>query len=209
MLRRPFPLLRTVVLATFNEGCCEYMLWACCERVANAVTCNIQHHESFFPPSPCCDHVATILWPCCDPWCLQHPTWGALLPLLLDTKPNITCLQHWNWTSATLIITICNSLQHQDSTSTTSKNLDLILKHLHGTLAACQDHRCNMCTTSCNINEKRLHHKDDRLQHVKNIITTSIYNNYNIKNPKKEEAHVRLAVAGRRARMPHTGLRPW
>jgi hypothetical protein len=46
MLRRAFPMLRTVVLATFKE----YMLRACCEHVANMVTCNIQHQESFSPP---------------------------------------------------------------------------------------------------------------------------------------------------------------
>jgi hypothetical protein len=33
MLRRAFPMLRTVILATFNERCCEC--------VANEVTCNI------------------------------------------------------------------------------------------------------------------------------------------------------------------------
>jgi hypothetical protein len=31
------------------------------------------------------------------------------------------------------------------------------MKHSHGTLATCQEHRCNMCVMICNINEKRLH----------------------------------------------------
>jgi hypothetical protein len=44
-----------------------------------------------------------------------------------------------------------------------------------------------MCATICNINEKRLYHEDNRLQHVKNIVTTQIYNICNIKNKKKQE----------------------
>jgi hypothetical protein len=60
MLRRPFPMLRTGVLATFNEGYCEYVLRVCCERGY------VQHPTSwvFLPSSPMlrlyCDHVATV-----------------------------------------------------------------------------------------------------------------------------------------------------
>jgi hypothetical protein len=66
MLRRAFPMLRTVVRATFNEGCCERVanvFRACCERGY------VQHPTSgvFSSTSPtCCDHVATMLRPCCD-----------------------------------------------------------------------------------------------------------------------------------------------
>jgi hypothetical protein len=67
----------------------------------------------------------------------------------------------------------------------TSKNLDLILKHSYGTLATCQEHRCNMCTTICNINEKRLY--DERLQHAKEFVATPAYNNCNIKNTKTKK----------------------
>jgi hypothetical protein len=63
----------------------------------------------------------------------------------------------------------------------TSKDLDLILKHSLGTFATCEEHEMQHCTTICNMNEKRLHREDERLQHAKNIVTTSIYNNRNIK----------------------------
>jgi hypothetical protein len=68
----------------------------------------------------------------------------------------------------------------------TSKKLNLILKHSHGTLATCEEHGCDMCTTICNINEKRLHHEKRRLQHVKNLlqyryITSGTFEN-NIRN---------------------------
>jgi hypothetical protein len=84
--------------------------------------------------------------------------------------------------SATSRLNICNI---EKIMVATSKNLDLILKHSHETLAICQEHGCNMRTMICNINEKRLYHEDDRLQHIENIITTSIYNNRNIKKIPK------------------------
>jgi hypothetical protein len=87
--------------------------------------------------------------------------------------------------SATSRLNICNI---EKIMVATSKNLDLILKYSHETLAICQEHGCNMCTMICNINEKRLYHEDDRLQHVKNIVTTPIYNICNIQNKKQEEA---------------------
>jgi hypothetical protein len=71
-------------------------------------------------------------------------------------------------------------LQHQKLMFATSKILDIILKHSHGTLATCREPGCNLCTTICNINENRLHHEGDRLQHAKNIVTTPVYNNCNI-----------------------------
>jgi hypothetical protein len=63
-------------------------------------------------------------------------------------------------------------------------------------------------------NKKRLYHEDDRLQHVKNIVTTSIYNICNIKISKNRRRQVLRSqrgevVAGRRARMPRIRLRPW
>jgi hypothetical protein len=59
MLRKTFAMLRTVVRATFNEGCCECVanvFRACCERGY------VQHPTSgvFLPPPP---HVATTLRP--------------------------------------------------------------------------------------------------------------------------------------------------
>jgi hypothetical protein len=61
MLRRAFPMLRTVVHATFNEECCERVanvFQACCERGC------VQHPTSkvFLPLS----HVATMLRLYCD-----------------------------------------------------------------------------------------------------------------------------------------------
>jgi hypothetical protein len=63
-------------------------------------------------------------------------------------------------------------------------------------------------------NKKRLYHEDGRLQHVKNIVSTPIYNICNIKKQKKEggrffAASVGEVVADRRARMPRIRLRPW
>jgi hypothetical protein len=112
-----------------------------------------------------------------DPCCVQHLTSGALLPqrntqmthvvtyvacniqqqeppiLLLDTIPNITCLQRRNSTSTTMKFNVCN-VQHQRPSSllldTTpniaclrhrklclqhQKYLYIILKHSYGTLA--------------------------------------------------------------------------
>jgi hypothetical protein len=47
-----------------------------------------------------------------------------------------------------------------------------------------------MCTTICNINEKRFHHEDEQLQHAKNIIATPIYNNCTIKKQCRDEGSV-------------------
>jgi hypothetical protein len=80
----------------------------------------------------------------------------------------------------------------------TSKNLDLILKHSYGTLATCQEHRCNMCTMICNINEKRLH--GERLQHAKEFVATPIYNNCNIENTKNQKKKTRGGRSSLRVR---------
>jgi hypothetical protein len=77
MLRRAFPMLRTGVLATFNEGCCDQ----CCEfacgmlQVAGRATSNIRSLSSLLPSMLrlYCDHVATHI-------CVQHSTLGALSP---------------------------------------------------------------------------------------------------------------------------------
>jgi hypothetical protein len=100
-----------------------------------------------------------------------------------NIEKNVCNTQHYM--SATSRLNICNI---EKIMVATSKNLDLILKHSHETLATYQEHGCNMCTMICNINEKRLYHEDDRLQHVKNIVTTPIHNICNIKNKKQEEA---------------------
>jgi hypothetical protein len=173
------------------------MLQACCECVTKMLrtwllaTSNIRSLSSLLP------HVVTML----------RLYWGYVAtrvacniqlqePLLPSPQPNTTCLQHRNATSATLKNNVCNTQQHMYTTSrlsifnieklmiVTSKNLDLILKHSHETLAICQEHGCNMCAMICNINKKQLYHEDDRLQHVKNIVTTPIYNICNIKNKK-------------------------
>jgi hypothetical protein len=107
----------------------------------------------------------------------------ALLPSPLDTTPNIACLQHQNSTSGTSKINIC---KHQ-------KYLDLILKHSHETLATYQERGCNM-------NDKRLQHEDDQLQHAKNIVATTIYNDCN--NSKSNAARKRRPLLGPAHRPP-------
>jgi hypothetical protein len=72
----------------------------------------------------------------------------------------------------------------------TSKNLDLILKYLHRTRNMSRT-RMHMCTTIYNMKEKQLHHEGEQLQHVKNIVATSVYNNCNIKKSPELEAHDR------------------
>jgi hypothetical protein len=79
--------------------------------IASHVACNIQTSVGHLPPPP-------MLRPCCDLCCVQHPTSVALLPLL-DTNPNITCLQHRNSTSTTLKFNVCN-IQHQEPSSPSS-----------------------------------------------------------------------------------------
>jgi hypothetical protein len=127
MLRRAFPMLRTVVRATFNEGCCERVgnvFRACCERGY------VQHPTSgvFLPPPP---HAATMLRLCCDLCCMQHPTSGALPPLL-DTTP-ITCLQHRNSTSATFAKSQWNIKMHMSQ---------------HVRVDEIQETKCCNCATS-------------------------------------------------------------
>jgi hypothetical protein len=79
------------------------VLRTCSEHVANKVTCNIQTSGVFLSPPPtCCDHVATMLRPCCDPWCVQHPTSGALPP------PSSSLTQHQHYMSATSKLNIRN-----------------------------------------------------------------------------------------------------
>jgi hypothetical protein len=149
------------------------MLRACCECVTKMLRTRLlaTSNTSFPFPLP---HVATILLPCCDPCCVQHPTSVTSSPFSSTQHPtphvcNIETqrLQHWKIMFATSNNTC---LQHRDSVSATLKNLDLILKHSHETLAICQEHGCNMCIMICNINEKQLYHEDDRLQHVKALL---------------------------------------
>jgi hypothetical protein len=107
-----FYVLRTDVLATFNEGCCDQ----CCEfvcgmlRATGRATSNIRSLSSLAPMLRLyCDHVATRV--ACN---IQHQ---ELSPLLLDTKPNIIRPQHRYSTSATLKINVCNTQQHVSPTS--------------------------------------------------------------------------------------------
>jgi hypothetical protein len=44
-------------------------------------------------------------------------------------------------------------------------------------------HLKHVKNTGANINENLLHPEDEWLQHIKNIVTTPIYNDCNIKNP--------------------------
>jgi hypothetical protein len=66
----------------------EQMLRACCEPLRAMLRAGCVQHQNISRPPPlllsCCDHVATMLRPCCDSCCVQHPTSGALL---LDTTP--------------------------------------------------------------------------------------------------------------------------
>jgi hypothetical protein len=87
MLRTTFHMLRTVMLPTFNKRCCERV--ASMLRTRLRATSNIRSLSSLLPS--CCDHVAIILRPYCDPCCVQHLTLGSLL---LNTNLNIRCLQH-------------------------------------------------------------------------------------------------------------------
>jgi hypothetical protein len=91
-------------------------------------------------------------------------------------------------TSATFKHSICNMLR-------------ILMQHIHNDcnlkgnrfakwrrlIATCQEHCCN---TDIQLlqheNANRLQHEDDRLQHAKNIIATSIYNYCNIKNKKSK-----------------------
>jgi hypothetical protein len=90
---------------------------ACCERVPSMLrtrlraTSNIGRLSS--PSLTCCDHVATMLRPVLRATSKhQKPS-----PLPPRHKPNITCLQHRNSTSATLKINICNTQQYVSATS--------------------------------------------------------------------------------------------
>jgi hypothetical protein len=138
--------------------------------------CYVKHPASGGPPSfpgtkPKQPMLRPMLWPVlCATSNIRIPP-----PLLfLDTKPNITCLQHRNSTSATLKFNVCNiqhqgpsfflaldttpnitCLQHRKLNIRSIKNwylqhwkyLDLIFKHAHGTLTTCQEQWCKMCTT--------------------------------------------------------------
>jgi hypothetical protein len=87
------------------------------------------------------------------------------------------------------------------------------LQHLKNKDATCAQRFAN-------INEKRLHPEDDRLQHVKNTVTTLIYNNCNIKIPEKTRGRSfasgvpwpwverRLAAGELRGPRRHPGMRP-
>jgi hypothetical protein len=68
------------------------MLRAIASNVASGLRATSKYQRASSLLLPCCDHVVTMLRPCCDSCCVQHPTSGALLPVLLHTKPNITCL---------------------------------------------------------------------------------------------------------------------
>jgi hypothetical protein len=130
------------------------MLRACC----------VQHPNISGPP-PCSPwhntqaaHVATMLRTCC----MQHTTSGALLPLL-DTKPNTTCLQHQNSTSATLQFNVYN-IQHQVSSLPldTTPNITC-LQHRNSTFATSKINVCNI----------KIHFRTKHLQHVFEMFATS------------------------------------
>jgi hypothetical protein len=209
MLWRAFPMLRTGVLATFNEGCCDQ----CCEFVCGmlrAAGCEHPTSGVFLPSSPsCCDYNATMLRPvfACN---IQHQEPSPPPP---RHKPNIKCLQHRNSTFATLKFNVYNIQhqgwhsfhstqhptshvcdietqhpQHRNSTSATSKinicnikkirsNFETFTWNTRNTARTWMQHIRN----DCNMNDKRLHHECDQLQHAKNIIATPIYNCCNIK----------------------------
>jgi hypothetical protein len=62
MLRRPFLMLQTVVLATFKE----YMLRACCECVVSMLRTRLRatsNMRSLSPLPPCCDYITNMLRP--------------------------------------------------------------------------------------------------------------------------------------------------
>jgi hypothetical protein len=71
--------------------------------------------------------------------------------------------------------------QHQKLIFTTSKkfrsNFETFTWNTRNTARTWMQH----IHTDCNMNDKRLHHECDQLQHAKNIIPTPIYNGCNIK----------------------------
>jgi hypothetical protein len=129
------------------------MLRACCERVAKMLqtqllaTSNIMSLS--FPPMlrPCCDYITTMLRPVLR----ATSNIRSLFPLLLNTTPNTTCLQHRNATSATLkkmFATPNNTcLQHRDSASATSKINVCNIKNMRKEF----QHPQHLKTNSCNI----------------------------------------------------------
>jgi hypothetical protein len=113
-------------------------------------------------------------------------------------------------TSATSKINVCSIQHHLSGNIETQhlqhlkcsqhKKLDLILKHLHGIVATCKE-RAQHIHNDCNMNDKRLRHEGDRLQHAKNIIATPICNNCNKKptgvgTSSPYPAHAPAAAAG-------------
>jgi hypothetical protein len=140
-------------------------LRACCQRVAKMLrawllaTSNIRS-LSFLP---------LMLRPVLRPVLRATSNIRSLFPLLLNTTPNTTCLQHRNATSATLkkmFATPNNTcLQHRDSTSATSKiNVSNIKKYAKKEL----QHPQHLKTNSCNhrgSTSTTLKHLDLLLQH--------------------------------------------
>jgi hypothetical protein len=102
-----------------------------------------------FPPMlrPCCDYITTMLRPVLR----ATSNIRSLFPLLLNTTPNTTCLQHRNATSATLkkmFATPNNTcLQHRDSASATSKINVCNIKNMRKEF----QHPQHLKTNSCNI----------------------------------------------------------
>jgi hypothetical protein len=96
---------------------------------------------------------------------VQHPT-SSTPPLLLDTKANITCLQHRNSTSATLNINVCNTQQHVSATSWLNIcntkinvcNIEIGSNFETFALDTCNmsERGCNMCTTISNIKREMI-----------------------------------------------------
>jgi hypothetical protein len=129
----------------------EQKLRACCEPLREGC---VQHSNiSRSPPPSCCDHVATILRPCC----MQHPTSGAFPPSSTQ-KPTSHVCKHRNSTSATLKFNICNTQQYA---STTSK-LDI----------------CNIEINACNI-EKFISNIETFARDTWNISRTQMQHVYN------------------------------
>jgi hypothetical protein len=93
MLRTTFAMLRTGVLATLNEGCCDqYCKFVCgMLRAAGRATSNIKSLSSLLPSMLrlYCDHVATRI-------CVQHSTSGALSPSSTQTQHQMSATSQLN-----------------------------------------------------------------------------------------------------------------
>jgi hypothetical protein len=58
-------------------------------------------------------------------------------------------------------------------------------------------HLQHVKNTGANINENQLHPEDERLQHIKNTVTTPIYNDCNIKKISKQRPKIEVGGSSR------------